>query len=225
MADKTMTGVGLRVRQHEAGSGVWAKTPKPSCDGSVLGVPCKWRYGAMQRGGGHGLIRHGRGGGCAFANARQGVGFGPKTRNRAVVARFWACRVKWRYGAMQRGGGHGLIRQRQGWGLRVRQCEAGGGLGQNQNKPWWLVFGRCRPKTAVRMMARVVVTPAAVILDMGWGVRWYGAMGFGVAHLVTWHPSCLSFSLCPLPSAHFYPPHTSLVAAPLFVVSSVLGNG
>jgi len=84
-----------------------------------------------------------------------GVGFGPKPRNRAVMARFQACRVKRRYGAMQRGGGHGLIRQRQGWGLRVRQCEAGGGFGpKTRNRAVVARFWACRLKRRYGMMAR-----------------------------------------------------------------------
>ena len=41
-----------------------------------------------------------RWGDCTFANAKPGKGFRPKTRNRAFVAHFWACCVKWRCEAM-----------------------------------------------------------------------------------------------------------------------------
>ena len=40
-ADEGVVVVGCCVRKHEAGEGVWAKRPKPSCRGSILWAPCK----------------------------------------------------------------------------------------------------------------------------------------------------------------------------------------
>jgi hypothetical protein len=58
------------------------------------------------RGGGGGRVVRSR-------NARQGMGFGPKIRNRAVVARFQTRRVEWRW-RMLRGDGM-VVRTRWWW--------------------------------------------------------------------------------------------------------------
>ena len=44
---------------------------------------------------------------------QRGAGFGPKNRNRAFVARFRACCMKWPCRAMTGGGGWGLISRRR----------------------------------------------------------------------------------------------------------------
>jgi hypothetical protein len=50
---------------------------------------------------------HRDGGGAARSQTRgRAAGFGSKTRIRALVARFRACRVERRYGAMMGVGGH-----------------------------------------------------------------------------------------------------------------------
>jgi hypothetical protein len=48
----------------------------------------------------------------AFTNAKLGVGFRPKTQNRAFVARFWARCMKQRCRAVLGGGGCRLVTQR-----------------------------------------------------------------------------------------------------------------
>ena len=49
------------------------------------------RCGEMRRGGGRGIMRRQRQGGCTFANARRGDGVWPKIRNRAAGAQFRVC--------------------------------------------------------------------------------------------------------------------------------------
>ena len=72
------------------------------------------------------------------------AGFGPKTRNRAFVARFRVCGVKQWCGTITGGGGSEWMAWRQRRGLRLHQREAGGrDLGQKpESEPSWLGFGR-----------------------------------------------------------------------------------
>jgi hypothetical protein len=55
--------------------GVGAKNPKPSCPGSVLGLPCQT---AMVGGGGVAHTRRRQPWGGLFANMRWGVGLGAR---------------------------------------------------------------------------------------------------------------------------------------------------
>ena len=85
--------VQLPSREHEVGEGVWAKKPKPSGRGSISGMP----LGMVAAGDGGDVVGwcvSGVGGSEVMCsrNVRQGKGFGPKTRNRADVARFRVCR-------------------------------------------------------------------------------------------------------------------------------------
>jgi hypothetical protein len=87
--------------------------------------------------------------GAAGASARspmrgQGVGFRPKPRNRASVARFWTCRVKRRCGVTLGSGGCGLTTSRQRGGCAFANARPGG---QDLSKKLetersWLGFGR-----------------------------------------------------------------------------------
>jgi len=65
----------------------------------------KWSCRVVTGGSGCGLVSQRWRVGHAFANARPGSGFGPKTRNQAIVARFRACLVKRRCGGVVGGGG------------------------------------------------------------------------------------------------------------------------
>jgi len=63
---------------------------KPSAMARFRARRVKWRWRVMGGGGGTRWIRCWWSWGCAFANARQeGLG-GPKSQNRAILARFWA---------------------------------------------------------------------------------------------------------------------------------------
>ena len=44
-ADEVMVVVGHCICKREAGDGVWAKKPKPSCCGSISGALCKTANG------------------------------------------------------------------------------------------------------------------------------------------------------------------------------------
>ena len=92
--------------------------------------PCraKRRCGAMMGDGGCGWMAWRCRGGCTFANAKPGVGFRPKTRNRAFVARFWACRAKQRCGAMMGDGGCGWMAWRCQGGCAFANAKPGGGV-------------------------------------------------------------------------------------------------
>jgi hypothetical protein len=84
--------------------------------------------GAMMGDSGCGWMAWRRQGGCAFANAKPGVGFRPKTRNRVFVARFRACRVKWQCGAMMEDGGCGWIAWRRQGGCEFANAKPGVGF-------------------------------------------------------------------------------------------------
>jgi len=58
----------------------------------------KQQWGMMWRGGGGDVATR-------LETRGSGRGFGPKMRNQAVVARFWARRVKQQRGTVQRGSG------------------------------------------------------------------------------------------------------------------------
>jgi hypothetical protein len=71
------------------------------------------------------------------------MAFGPKTRNRAFIARFRACCIKQRCGVMLGGGGVARIRQWWWWGGAFANCEAEESLGQKpETERLWLGFRR-----------------------------------------------------------------------------------
>jgi len=88
--DDVVVVVGLCVRKCEAGGGAGAKSNETERDGSVSGAPCEM---AVEGDGGRWwdevdtmLVVMG----LRVRNARQeGLG-GPKSQNRAILARFWA---------------------------------------------------------------------------------------------------------------------------------------
>jgi hypothetical protein len=93
--DEVVVVVGLCVRKREAGGGAGGQIrgrrgTKPSAMARFRARRVKRRWRVMGGGGGVWWMRWWRWWGCAFANARQERGWGPKPQNRAIVARFWA---------------------------------------------------------------------------------------------------------------------------------------
>jgi hypothetical protein len=77
-------------------------------------------------GGGRGVV--------GLRNTRRGGGLGAETRNRAVMARFRACCVKWQWGTVL--GGGAVARTRWWWWcLWVRETRDEEGLGCRNPKP------------------------------------------------------------------------------------------
>jgi hypothetical protein len=73
----------------------------------------EWLFGVMGGCGGMVYTRWWWCGGAALGHKRGVVGFGPNTRNRAIVARFRACCGEWLSEAMGRGGA--MVRTRWWW--------------------------------------------------------------------------------------------------------------
>ena len=74
-ADEGVVVVGRCIRKRKVGEGVWAEQPKPSRRDSISGALCE-----MAKGDGVVVcMRWRRPWGCAFVNARQRGGFGPKS--------------------------------------------------------------------------------------------------------------------------------------------------
>jgi hypothetical protein len=67
------------------------------------------------------------GGAVRLPTRGRGAGFGLKTRNRAFVARFWGCHVKWRHGVMVGGGGCKLVTWRRQGCCAFTNARPGGG--------------------------------------------------------------------------------------------------
>src|ERR1700690_2686069 len=65
----------------------------------------------------------------------RGAGFGPKTRNRAIVARFRARRVKRRGRGVPGGDGCGWVSRRQRVGYLLANARPGGGVWAKNPKP------------------------------------------------------------------------------------------
>ena len=99
-------------------------------------------------------IAEGAGGLIVRQREARGPGFGPKTQNRAIVARFRACRVKRRWGVVVGGGGCGP-KARKWRGGCVSANARGRDLGQN-------------PKLSCRGSVTGVPCERAV----GSGMRW-----------------------------------------------------
>jgi hypothetical protein len=111
--------------------------------------PCgmKWWGGTMMGGCGCGWMAWRWRGGCAFANARPGVGFRPKNQNRAFVARFRACRVKRRCGAIMGDGGCGWMAWRLWGGCAFANAKPGVEFRpKTQNRALVARFRACRVK-------------------------------------------------------------------------------
>jgi len=113
-------------------------------------------YGrAMRNGGGKrcwevvGAIEWRRdGGGAARSQTRgQGVGCGPKIRNRALAARLRACRAKWRWAVVLGGGECGRMAQRRRGGWAFANARLGGGVwAKNPNRALATRLPVCRAK-------------------------------------------------------------------------------
>jgi hypothetical protein len=95
----------VRSRNARRGGGLGQKNPKPSRCGSVSGATCEMVMGDSAQGwwgGGYDVVMVV--GPCA-RETRGREGIRAKNRNRAVVARFRARRVKMRWRVVHRGGG------------------------------------------------------------------------------------------------------------------------
>jgi hypothetical protein len=139
------------VRSHERWGGFGTKIPKPSPGGSVSGAPMEtgvgndigvvvvvcsgvvctavgwWARGGALWGTIGGVVWwcvSGGGGG-----ALRSLGLGPRSRNRALVARFWV--RQWKQGWGTIGGGGMVVYMGWWWWRRVAfaQASGGGGLG------------------------------------------------------------------------------------------------
>jgi hypothetical protein len=114
--------------------------------------------------------------GIAFANARRERGFGLKSRNRAVVARFRVHRTKRQRGMVRRGGVVECMRWRQQWGCALVKREAGRGFWAKTRKR--AVVARFRAHCVKRqwgMVRRgvVVVCRGGVVVHTRWWWWWW----------------------------------------------------
>ena len=107
----------------------------------VFHVKKRW----WQVAGGSGVVRTRRRQPRAFTNAKRGRGLGPKTQNRAAVARFRICHVKRRWRKVVGGGGVARTMQSRSRACAFANTRGGSGLGAKNLKPsamarFWAAF-------------------------------------------------------------------------------------
>ena len=110
-------GVGFRPKTQNRAFVAWfqACRVRRQCGAIMKDGGCQWM-----------AWRHW--GDCTFANSKPGLGFRPKTRNRAFVAWFWACCVKWWCGAMTGDGRCRWMAWRHQGGCVFTNAKPGGGV-------------------------------------------------------------------------------------------------
>jgi len=129
-ADEVVVVVGHCIHKCEAGESVCAKKPKPSRHGLILGAPCETVKGDSGEGWCGGVYEVVAVVGLCARETRGREGVWAKTRNRAVVARFRARRVKRRQGMVHRGGVVVCVRWWWWWrGCALAKREPGRGVG------------------------------------------------------------------------------------------------
>jgi len=130
-ADEGVVVVGRCIRKREAGEGFGLKGQNRAVVARFRVHRTKRRRGMVRRGGVVECMRWRRRWGCALAKREAGRGFWAKTRNRAVVARFRARRVKRRWGMVRRGGVVVRTRWWWWWSCALVKREPERGLGRN----------------------------------------------------------------------------------------------